>query len=148
MKCMVFKKEMWDFLRVFAECMRQAYRPVLEEYGLTMMQTRIIMEISQNQHSTVGSLGAVIGLSSGNASSMLKKLEKAGFVKRIRDPEDERCVVLTLTETGKETIRKIEAALESKYGPFLESKTEAEFEEIISEMKNLSSFIREMSRLN
>lgn len=146
MDCMGFKKEIWDFLRAFSECMGLAFRPIVEENGLTMMQTRILMEITQCEHPTVGSLGSVIGLSSGNASAMCKKLEKAGLIKRIRDPEDERYVILTLTAAGKETITKIEGALDNKYRTFFESKTEDEFREITLKMKNISSFIQEMSK--
>jgi DNA-binding MarR family transcriptional regulator len=88
-----------------------------------------------------------VGLTSGNASSMCKKLEKSGFLKRCRDPKDERFVDLSLTGQGAETIQKIEEALEKKYGQFLESRSEEEFEELIAGMKKLSAFIQEMSTL-
>lgn len=148
MNSMVFKKEMWDFLRTVSEYMDSTFRPVVEKQGLTMMQTRILVEIKQSGHHTVGSIGSAIGLASGNASAMCKKLEKLGLVQRIRNPEDERCVNLTLTALGIATVQKIGDALEAKYGAFLENKPEDEFRGVIVGMKKLSSFIQEMSELS
>lgn len=145
MKSMVCENEIWDFLRTITEGMANAFRPIVEEQGLTLMQTRILVEIKEGCSHTVGSLGGIVGLSSGNASSMCKKLEVAGFIKRIRTPEDERYVKLAITEFGAETIKRIEDALEKKYGAFLESKGENEFRNFITSMEIVSSFIREMS---
>jgi DNA-binding MarR family transcriptional regulator len=148
MNSMVFKKEMWDFLRTVSEYMDSTFRPVVEEQGLTMMQTRILVEIKQSGYHTVGNIGSAIGLASGNASAMCKKLEKLGLVQRIRSLEDERCVNLILTGFGIETIQKIDDALKIKYGAFLENKPEDEFRAVIAGMKTLSSFIQEMSELS
>ncbi|MDF2501768.1 MAG: MarR family transcriptional regulator [Anaerosporomusa subterranea] len=148
MNSMVFKKEMWDFLRTISEYMDSTFRPIVEEQGLTMMQTRILVEIKQIGYHTVGSVGTAIGLASGNASAMCKKLEKLGLIQRIRNPEDERCVNLTLTDLGVVTVQTIGDALEAKYGSFLENKPEDEFRAVIAGMKKLSSFIQEMSELS
>ncbi|HVJ50095.1 MarR family winged helix-turn-helix transcriptional regulator [Desulfitobacterium sp.] len=148
MKSIVFENELWDFLRTITECMLNDFRPIAEEHGLTLMQTRMLVEIMEGDHHTVGSLGSIIGLSSGNASSMCKKLEKSGFLKRIRNPEDERYVQLDLTEVGRDTIQKIGDALEQKYGTFLDSKNESEFQTIFACMKKLRSFIQEMSEVD
>lgn len=145
MRSIVCENEIWDFLRTITEGMANAFRPIVEEYGLTLMQMRILVEIKEGCSHTVGSLGSIVGLSSGNASSMCKKLELAGFINRIRTPEDERYVKLAITPFGAETIEKIEDALEQRYGAFLESKGEKEFQTFIDSMAKVSSFIREMS---
>jgi DNA-binding MarR family transcriptional regulator len=144
MKGMVFENEIWDFLRTITEGMANAFRPIVEEHGLTLMQTRILVEIKEGGLHTVGSLGGIVGLSSGNASSMCKKLECAGFIKRIRTPEDERYVKLAITQFGEDTIKEIEDALEQKYGAFLESKGEVEFESFMKCMGKVTSFIQDM----
>lgn len=145
MKSIVFENEVWDFLRMITECMDNSFRPIAVQYGLTMLQTRILIELKECGHHTVGSLGGIIGLSGGNASSMCKKLEKAGFIQRIRNPEDERYVQLALTPIGKNAIQHIGEDLEKKYGAFFASKGEEEFQKISECMKLIGSFIREMS---
>lgn len=147
MKSIVFENELWDFLRTITECFVSDFRPIAEEHGLTLMQTRILMEIRECGH-TVGSLGNIMGLSSGNASSMCKKLEKGGYLKRLRNPEDERYVQLALTETGLDTLRKIGDTLELKYGAFWENTSDEEVFSVFESMKNVRSFIQKMYRLD
>lgn len=144
MRSMVFENEIWDFLRTITEGMANAFRPIVEEYGLTLMQTRILVEIKDGAPHTIGSLGSIIGLSSGNASSMCKKLEAAGFLKRIRTPEDERFVKLALTRHGEDTIYRIEEDLERRYGVFLEYKGEEEYQRFIKCMDTVKAFMQEM----
>lgn len=144
MQSMKFEKQLWDFLRKISDGMINAFRPIVEEYGLTLMQTRILMEVREGALHTVGSLGGIIGLTSGNASSMCKKLESAGYLKRIRSPEDERYVQLTITEYGQKILREIEEALEQRYGEFFASKREEEYLECIEAMAKVESFIREI----
>ncbi len=141
---MVFENEIWDFLRTITEGMANAFRPIVEEYGLTLMQTRILVEVKDGAPHTIGSLGSIIGLSSGNASSMCKKLEAAGFLRRIRTPEDERFVKLALTRHGEDTIYRIEEDLERRYGVFLEYKGEQEYQRFIECMENVKAFMQEM----
>lgn len=145
MKSIVCENEIWDFLRTISEGMANTFRPTVEEHGLTLMQTRILVEIKEGCPHTVGSLGGIVGLTSGNASSMCKKLEIAGFIKRLRTPEDERFVKLAITEYGAATVEKIETVLEQRYGAFLESKGENEFKNFLANMEKVSTFIREMS---
>lgn len=148
MKCISFENELWDFLRTVSECLITDFRPIAEEHGLTLMQTRILMEIKECGHHTVGSLGNIIGLTSGNASSMCKKLEKGGYLKRLRNPEDERYVQLALTEVGHETLQEIGDALELRYGAFLNNVNDSEFERIFEHMSKLKSFIQAMCEMN
>ncbi|AFL99653.1 MULTISPECIES: MarR family winged helix-turn-helix transcriptional regulator [Desulfitobacterium] len=148
MKSMVFENEIWDFLRTITEGMANAFRPIVEEHGLTLMQTRILVEVKDGGPHTIGSLGGIIGLTSGNASSMCKKLETAGFLRRIRTPEDERFVKLTLTQHGEDTVYRIEEALERRYGAFLEHKGEKEYQRFIECMDNVKAFMQEMYRFD
>lgn len=146
MKGIVFKNEIWDFLRTISESVANAFRPIVERHGLTVMQTRMLVEIKVGGPHTIGSLGGIVGLAGGNASSMCKKLEKAGFLKRIRNLEDERCVHLALTEVGENTIAQIENVIEQKYGAFLRNKGEEELKTIFIAMEKVSTFLREMSK--
>ena len=134
----------WDFWRSLKDHVDIVFRPIIEDYGLTMMQTRILLEIKQCGHLTVGSLCSEIGLTSGNASAMCKKLEKAGFIKRNRNPSDERIVELRLTEHGEAIIQKIENAIEKKYRKLLETRGEEEIKDFAAGVKKFNAIIKEM----
>ncbi|NLW55710.1 MAG: MarR family transcriptional regulator [Firmicutes bacterium] len=113
-----------------------------------MIQARILVGIERSGLSTVGGVGNLVGLSSGNASTMCKKLEKAGFIKRLRSLEDERLVKLVLTDEGRATLKKIDDVFREKYASLLEQWTEQDFTLIIAGMRKLSELISAMSMVD
>jgi len=79
----------------------KSYKPFLDPYGLTYTQYITMIALWENDHQLVGELGHKLSLDSGTLTPLLKKLEKDGRINRIRDIEDERKVVIELTEQGK-----------------------------------------------
>jgi DNA-binding MarR family transcriptional regulator len=78
----------------------QAYRPLLDEAGLTYPQYLVMLVLWQRGPQPVKALGAALHLDSGTLSPLLKRLEAAGLVRRERQPGDERSVLVTLTGAG------------------------------------------------
>ena len=79
----------------------RAYKPILEELGLTYPQYIAIVALWEEDHQTVGSLGEKLFLESNTLTPMLKKLEGMGYLRRQRDPVDERQVFVSLTDAGR-----------------------------------------------
>jgi DNA-binding MarR family transcriptional regulator len=79
----------------------KAYKPMLDELGLTYTQYITIIALWEEDAQTVGSLGEKLFLESNTLTPILKKLETMGYVERQRDPEDERQVLVRLTKSGK-----------------------------------------------
>ncbi|WP_394825761.1 MarR family winged helix-turn-helix transcriptional regulator [Pendulispora albinea] len=79
----------------------RAYKPILEELGLTYPQYIAIVSLWEEGRQTVGSLGEKLFLESNTLTPLLKKLEKMGYLRRERDSEDERQVFVTLTDAGR-----------------------------------------------
>jgi DNA-binding MarR family transcriptional regulator len=79
----------------------RAYKPILEELGLTYTQYITIVALWEDDHQTVGSLGEKLFLESNTLTPILKKLEELGYLHRRRDPKDERQVVISLTDAGR-----------------------------------------------
>lgn len=77
-----------------------AYRPMLEELGLTYPQYLAMMVLWEEQPRSVRELGEELGLDSGTLSPLLKRLESLGFVERRRSAADERRVEVFLTPAG------------------------------------------------
>ena len=51
---------------------------------------------------TVGEICEKLMLDNGTVSPLLKKMEKAGYITRSRSAEDDRVVIITLTQKGRE----------------------------------------------
>ncbi|MBL8652522.1 MAG: MarR family transcriptional regulator [Sphingopyxis sp.] len=79
----------------------RAYKPILDELGLTYTQYIALVALSDGDDQTVGALGDKLFLESNTLTPLLKKLESAGYIVRRRDPADERQVRLSLTAAGR-----------------------------------------------
>lgn len=79
----------------------KAYKPILEKLGLTYTQYIAIIALSEEDNQTVGGLGEKLFLESNTLTPILKKLEALGYLRRQRDPADERQVLVSLTDAGR-----------------------------------------------
>jgi MarR family transcriptional regulator, organic hydroperoxide resistance regulator len=79
----------------------RAYRKGLEELGLTYPQWIAIVALWEQDGQTVSELGDKMFLESNTLTPILKKLESVGYLRRQRDPADERQVRINLTESGR-----------------------------------------------
>lgn len=79
----------------------RAYKPILEELGVTYTQWIAIVALWEDDNQTVKSLGEKLFLESNTLTPILKKLEELGYLRRQRDPGDERQVIVSLTEEGR-----------------------------------------------
>ena len=77
------------------------YTPVLKPLGLTYTQYIVFLVLWEKDGQPVGEIGEKLLLDNGTLSPLLKKMEQAGYVRRERSREDERVVVITLTEAGR-----------------------------------------------
>lgn len=80
----------------------QAYRTLLEPWGLTYPQYLVLVTLWVEGEQTVGSLGEHLQLDSGTLSPLLRRMEQAGLVKRERKAGDERVVTVAIGERGRE----------------------------------------------
>jgi DNA-binding MarR family transcriptional regulator len=96
----------------------RAYRPILEALGLTSYTQFIaIVALWEEDDQSVGALGEKLFLESNTLTPILKKLESLGYVRRRRDPADERQVRISLTEQGRRLrARACDMSLEDAIG--------------------------------
>ncbi len=78
----------------------RAYRASLEKLGITYTQYLVLLVLWEQDGISVGKIAQRLELDSATLTPMLKRLEVAGFVTRIRNPKDERIVEVKLTAAG------------------------------------------------
>lgn len=99
------------------EVVRQ-YKPVLDELDLTYTQYITMMVLWEKESLNVKELGSMLYLDSGTLTPLLKKLEAKGYVTRSRCKEDERNLIISITEKGdalKESAANIPGDMTSKF---------------------------------
>ena len=82
--------------------MTKLYKPVLSKVGMTYPQYLVMLALWENDGQTVSELGERLFLDSGTLTPLLKRLESAGWLKRTRARDDERRVIISLTEAGQQ----------------------------------------------
>ena len=81
--------------------MIRLYKPYLDKLDLTYTQYITMMVLWERKAVTVKELGIELYLDSGTLTPLLKKLEEKGLVTRRRSEEDERNLIVSVTEKGE-----------------------------------------------
>ncbi|MCM1244397.1 MAG: MarR family transcriptional regulator [Roseburia sp.] len=77
------------------------YKPYLDKLDLTYTQYIAMMVMWEKKEVTVKELGEFLYLDSGTLTPVLKKLEEKKYVVRERSKEDERSLLVSLTQAGE-----------------------------------------------
>lgn len=80
----------------------KAYKPFLDKMGITYPQYLVLMVLWENDNLTVNQITEKLLLNTNTLSPLLQRMEKMEIIERNRCVEDERCVIIKLTEKGKE----------------------------------------------
>ena len=81
--------------------------------GLSAVERKCIDVLRRLGPVTAGTIGEHTGLTTGAVTGLMDRLEKAGYVRRERDPHDRRKVVVQLLPN-----ERMDAVLAAAFGPF------------------------------
>lgn len=76
------------------------YKPFLDKFNLTYTQYITMLAMWEEEKITFKSLGKKLHLDSGTLTPVLKKLEAMNLINKYRASEDDRVVIIELTELG------------------------------------------------
>jgi DNA-binding MarR family transcriptional regulator len=105
----------------------QAYRSLLEPWSLTYPQYLVLILLWDGDNRAVRDLGERLELDSGTLSPLLRRMEQAGFLTRARSAQDERVVIVSLTERGralKNDLAHVPSCMAESFGVSLEQARE------------------------
>lgn len=80
----------------------KAYKPYLDEMGLTYPQYLVLLVLWENDGLTVNQITEKLLLNTNTLSPLLKRMEKMEILQRNRSSEDERSVIVQITEKGEQ----------------------------------------------
>jgi DNA-binding MarR family transcriptional regulator len=80
---------------------QRAYKPLLDALGVTYPQYLVMNVLWREDSRTVGDIADELALEPSTMTPLLKRLEASGFVSRMRNPSNERQVVVTVTDEGR-----------------------------------------------
>ena len=79
----------------------KAYKPYLDELDLTYTQYITMMVMWEHKELRVKDVGKCLFLDSSTLTPLLKRLEEKCYVTRRRSAEDERDLIVTITDSGE-----------------------------------------------
>lgn len=80
----------------------KVYRPLLKKLDLTYSQYLVMLVLWESDQRTVSDIGEQLFLDSATLTPLLKRLEAAALVQRVRSSQDERQVIVGLTAQGRQ----------------------------------------------
>lgn len=103
-----FNNSIFSMIREISHKIDILLQDTAQELGITTLQLKMLITLYANKEPvSIGNLGKAIGVTGGNISNICKKLEKLGFVTRVRSEEDERVVNVELTQKGRYAADKV-----------------------------------------
>ena len=98
--CLKLKSQLCFPLYACSKEIIRRYKPFLDELDLTYTQYITMMALWENGRMNVRELGLALFLDSGTLTPVLKKLESKGYLERKRSKEDERNLIVSVTDRG------------------------------------------------
>ena len=104
----------------------------LEPWGLSLAKLRALEQLDAAPAGLpLGHLAERLCCVKSNVTQLVDRLESDGFVRRVPDPSDRRCVVATLTERGRASFRGASAAREQAERELLERLSDGDRERLV-----------------
>lgn len=100
-ECLKLENQLCFPLYAASKEITKQYTPFLNEIDLTYTQYITMMVLWEHKQMNVKELGKYIYLDSGTMTPVLKKLEEKGLVTRQRSKEDERTLIVSITDAGE-----------------------------------------------
>ncbi|WP_317169319.1 MarR family winged helix-turn-helix transcriptional regulator [Mucilaginibacter humi] len=90
------------FLKIVWQTVANRYNALVTDFGITQSIGYLLINIDDEEGTTVSQAAALLGLKSTSLSRMLNQLEQTGLIYRESNRGDKRSVKIYLTPLGKE----------------------------------------------
>lgn len=119
---------------------KRMHSETLDDHGLTMSDWHVLTSLrwaGEPYRRSAGELARHAELTSGAMTSRLDALEGQGLVRRLRDPDDRRSVLVELTEKGRERHEEAMGIQAQKEALLAEALTDREKEQLNSLLRRV-----------
>ena len=119
---------------------KRMHRETLDDHDLTMSDWHVLTSLrwaGEPYRRSAGELARHAELTSGAMTSRLDALEAQGLVRRLRDPDDRRSVLVELTEQGRDRHQQAMGIQAQKEALLAEALTDREKEQLNSLLRRV-----------
>jgi DNA-binding MarR family transcriptional regulator len=112
--------------RLMARQMVRFYDAVADQLGLHITDLTCLGMLRDRRRATAGELATELGLTSGAVTRVIDRLHRRGFVRRLRDPDDARRVIVELVPESEGSVAGLFAGQAADITEFVADRTDAE----------------------
>lgn len=116
---------------------------VADRVGLHVTDMQCINLLELLGPVTPGKLSDYTGLTTGGVTVMLDRLEKAGFVKRERNPNDRRSVLVRVNPAKLKKVNALYEGINRQFGAYLAQIPETELQTVVKFLSGVNAIRRE-----
>ncbi|KAF2955763.1 MarR family transcriptional regulator [Marinitoga sp. 38H-ov] len=135
--------EVMILFKEIRELVKKTMVTSFEDCEITSSQWMLLGALLKNGRMTMSELSNYIGLSNSTVSGIVDRLEKQGYIKRIRDDNDRRKVFVEITEKFNDIAKKRHESIEKKFEERLHKVSENELDIVIDGLKILKKIFEE-----
>lgn len=126
------------FLKITWQNIANKYNNIASEFGITQSIGYLLINIHEEEGTTVSEVATLLGLKSTSLSRTLNNLEREGLIYRQSNQTDKRSVKIFLTEYGKEK-RHLARVVVRKFNDYLNQNfTEEDKMKLINSLKKIN----------
>lgn len=126
------------FLKITWQNIANKYNQLASEFGITQAIGYLLINIDENEGTTVSEVAALLGLKSTSLSRILSNLQEDGLIYKESHQTDKRSVKLYLTEKGKEK-RHLARVVVRKFNDYLDAHlSEMDRNQLVKSLKTIN----------
>jgi DNA-binding MarR family transcriptional regulator len=104
---------------------------IAERVGLGATETKTLFLLRSEGALTAGEIAQYTGLTTSSVTSLIDRLERKGFVRRVRDTQDRRRVIVESNEEELVDLDQVFHSLQEKFMDFLETYSDEQLSIIV-----------------
>ena len=131
-------RELQALLHIYNLCMQRT----LSKYGLYPGQPQLLFAVRTLGTPTQNELAEQLAISKASVGVSVRRLENTGFVKRVRDKKDTRCIRIALTQKGQDYARWCDIDFEMFFTTLLEDFSGDERADALDMLERMNKSMR------
>ncbi|MER5915147.1 MarR family winged helix-turn-helix transcriptional regulator [Streptomyces sp. NPDC001982] len=122
------------------------HQAIAERFGLNPTDMKCVDLARSEPRLTAGRLAEITGMSTSATTAVLDRMEKAGFIERVRDPDDRRRVIVVSTGRREQELAAAFAPLKDVMTAVLESYDDDQLDVIAGFVQRVNELLRDLTR--
>ncbi|WP_407270261.1 MarR family winged helix-turn-helix transcriptional regulator [Radiobacillus sp. PE A8.2] len=134
--------EINTLLREINASLNHRWREAFKEYELTPPQMMIMFMLSEEEQLRISDISKKMSLANSTVSGIIDRLEKQGYVNRLRSEEDKRVVYIVPSVQVKELHESMRNMVTTFLGDLVDESSEAEKQQIVKGLTSLRNLVK------